>query len=84
MLTRRDLPQLVKKITNLTSSHRQGMTRMQILEAAAGGLCTCPTADRWFQAATQVVHLNDFHNYEIQMAVLKALEKGRETWSLTS
>ena len=81
MLTRRDLPQLVKKITSLTFASRNDKTRIQILEEAAGTSCTCPTPNTWFDAATEVVNFNDYTNQEIQKAVLNALENGRDAWS---
>lgn len=83
MLGRKDLSQLFSKVHKAENAAnlfaRQAMTRLDILQhAAANATCVCEHPRRWFNAAEQVVNLNEFHNMEVQLAVLGALVYGRE------
>ena len=82
MLSRKDLPQLLARVSRAAQAPavaaRLSRSRLQILsECCDRGRCCCPNAGVWHLAATQVCHLNNYKNRELQLAIVEALCKGR-------
>ncbi len=82
MLGRKDLHQLLARVSKVANAPaaavRLSRSRLQIMSDCFDRVkCTCPAAGVWHHSATEVCHLNNYKNRELQQAILDALGKGR-------
>jgi len=87
LLSRKDLPLLLEKISTAerapAEAARQRATRMRLVEeAVASRPCICSShgfpPGRWKAAAEEATQLNGYRQQEFEVAILEALELGRE------